>query len=176
MKLHAAADLSQGTSVNVGTLHAGTRTNVKAGRATANVDVRVSSKAEAQRIEELFAELKPHDPKAEITVRGGWNRPVMQRSAATASLFATATAAASELGFALEETSVGGYSDGNFAAALGLPVLDGLGAVGDGAHARHEWISIDGMLQRTALTSAILARLSALPPSGESLGPLGLPL
>lgn len=160
MELHAAADLTQGTSLNVGTLHAGTRTNVKAGRATANVDVRVTSKAEAQRIEALFASLRPHDPKAEITVRGGWNRPVMRRSAATARLFATATAVAAELGFALEEASVGGYSDGNFAAALGLPVLDGLGAVGDGAHARDEWISIDGMLQRTALASAILVRLA----------------
>jgi glutamate carboxypeptidase len=83
----------------------------------------------------------------------------MERTPATAALFELAHAAAADLGFGLREISVGGASDGNFASALGVGVLDGLGAVGDGAHARHEWVSIDGMVERTALAAAVLARL-----------------
>ena len=87
---------------------------------------------------------RPTIPRAEVTVRGGWNRPVMEPNAAIASVFALARRAAEQLGFELRETSVGGASDGNFAAAMGLPVLDGLGAVGGGAHARHEHVTVDG--------------------------------
>ncbi|MHA7272952.1 M20 family metallopeptidase [Arthrobacter sp. TMT4-20] len=161
LELHGAADLEAGTTLNVGLLKGGTRTNVKAGLATANIDVRVSSDEEAQRIDGVLASLTPHNAKASVEVTGGWNRPVMVRSEDTASLFGEALAVAEQLGFPLEETSVGGASDGNFAAALDLPVLDGLGAVGDGAHARTEWISIDGMLERTCLTAGLLAGLSA---------------
>jgi len=170
LKLHGATDLERGTSLNVGVLRAGTRTNVKAGRATANVDVRVTSSAEVERIDALFAGLRPYNARAEITVSGGWNRPVMPRSSATAGLFSMASAVAAELGFELRETSVGGASDGNFAAALGLPVLDGLGAVGGGAHARNEWISINGMLERSALAAGILARLAAADGSQPEAG------
>lgn len=162
LELHGAADLDAGTTLNVGLLKGGTRTNVKAGLATANIDVRVSSAEEAQRIDGVLAGLTPHNAKASVEVTGGWNRPVMVRSDDTASLFGEALAVAEQLGFPLEETSVGGASDGNFAAALGLPVLDGLGAVGDGAHARIEWISIDGMLERTCLAAGLLAGLSAV--------------
>jgi len=160
LALHSAADLDRGTSVNVGVLNAGTRTNVTAGRATARVDVRVTSADEAARIDSLLTMLKPHNPLARVTVEGGWNRPVMLRTERSAELFHLAAEVANELGFELQETSVGGYSDGNFAAALGLPVLDGLGAVGGGAHARSEWISVDGMLQRAALTAGLISRLS----------------
>lgn len=96
-------------------------------------------------------------------VEGGWNRPVMERSPATAELYHLARATAAELGVTLAECSVGGASDGNFVAALGHPVLDGFGAVGDGAHARHEHISVEGMLERTALAAAVLHRLGESP-------------
>jgi glutamate carboxypeptidase len=159
LALHDAADLAAGTSLNVGVVAGGTRRNVKAGRATAQLDVRVSSLAETQRIDQVLAGLEPANPLARISVSGGWNRPVMERTPATAALFELAHAAAADLGFGLREISVGGASDGNFASALGVGVLDGLGAVGDGAHARHEWVSIDGMVERTALAAAVLARL-----------------
>lgn len=160
LELHGASDLDRGTTVNVGVLRGGSRANVKAGRATADLDVRVNCDEEARRIEALLAGLAPFNPKARIRVTGSWARPVMRRSDSIAQLFTTAAGAASELGFTLTETAVGGASDGNFAAALGLPVLDGLGAVGGGAHARNEWISINGTLQRTALAAGLLARLA----------------
>jgi len=159
VQLHAATDLAKGTTVNVGLVEGGTRTNVKAGSATADLDVRVTSEDEAGRITATLEGLTPRSPEASVEVSGGWNRPVMPRSAETGSLYATAEEVAARLGFALTETSVGGASDGNFAAALGLPVLDGLGAVGDGAHARHEWVSIEGMLERTSLAAGLLTAL-----------------
>jgi len=155
--LHAATDLAEGTSVNVGVLRGGTRPNVVAGSAEASIDVRVPSMAAKDRIDALLAGLRPHDPRAAITVAGGWNRPVMERSAAIASMYALAGAAAAQLGVDLPETAVGGASDGNFAAALGLPVLDGLGAVGGGAHARHEHVSIEGMVERAAVAAGVIA-------------------
>jgi glutamate carboxypeptidase len=169
VELHNSANVEKGTTVNVGVIQGGTRTNVKAGSATADVDVRVSSEYEAARIDALLGGLKARHSKASLEVSGEWNRPVMVRSAQTASLFAEAERVAGQLGFSLAETSVGGASDGNFAAALGLPVLDGLGAVGDGAHARHEWISIDGMLERTCLAAGLLAALEE-PASGSYIG------
>lgn len=159
--LHDAADLSAGTSVNVGTLQGGSRSNVTAGRASATVDVRVADEAEQRRIDDVFARLQPAHEDARLEVRGGWNRPVMLRSDGTAALFQAAQEAARAVGIEVEEISVGGASDGNFVAALGIPVLDGLGAVGDGAHARHEWISISGMVERAALAAALLGRLSS---------------
>jgi glutamate carboxypeptidase len=160
LQLHAEADLANGTTVNVGLVQGGTRTNVKAGSAIADLDVRVSSEAEVQRINSVLDGLAPRNTEAALKVSGAWNRPVMARSQQTARLYAEAEQVADLLGFPLAETSVGGASDGNFAAALGLPVLDGLGAVGDGAHARHEWISIDGMLERTCLAAGLLAVLA----------------
>lgn len=156
VRLHDAADLAAGTSINVGLLTGGTRTNVTAGIAIADVDVRVSSAAEAARVDAVLADLVPRDPRASLTVSGGWNRPVMTRSAGTADLFSRAVEVAGNLGFTLTETSVGGASDGNFAAALGHPVLDGLGAVGAGAHARNEWVSLDGLVERACLAAGLL--------------------
>jgi glutamate carboxypeptidase len=163
IQLHAETDLAKGTTVNVGLVHGGTRTNVTAGTATANLDVRVSSDSEARRISAVLEGLRTRHEAATLTVSGDWNRPVMTRSPQTARLFTAAESVAGELGFELAETSVGGASDGNFAAALGLPVLDGLGAVGDGAHARNEWISVAGMLERTCLASGLLATLHESP-------------
>ncbi|MEW9550995.1 M20 family metallopeptidase [Nonomuraea sp. NPDC050783] len=159
--LHDLSDPDAGTTVNVGVVSGGTASNVVAGAAWAEVDVRVSSQAEADRIATALAELRPHDERAVIEVRGGWNRPVMERGPGTARLFALARKVAAGMGLELEECSVGGASDGNFAAALGLPVLDGLGAVGHGAHARHEYVSVEGMLERAALTAALLHALAA---------------
>ncbi len=157
LRLHAAADPAAGTTVNVGVLRGGTRSNVVAGTAHADVDVRVRSVAAQRHIDELLRGLTPHDSRAEVTVRGGWNRPVMEPNAAIGSVYALARRAAERLGFALRETSVGGASDGNFAAAMGLPVLDGLGAVGGGAHARHEHVTVSGMVERAAAAAAVIA-------------------
>ncbi|TNC28107.1 M20 family metallopeptidase [Amycolatopsis alkalitolerans] len=158
--LHALSDLGKGTTVNVGLLEGGTGTNVAAGKASAQLDVRVASQEEAERIDRALADLRPHDPRATLTVSGGWNRPVMERTETTAGLYERARVLAAEVGLDLRECSVGGASDGNFVAALGIPVLDGFGAVGDGAHARHEHISVTGMLERTALAAAVLHALS----------------
>jgi len=160
LALHGAADHEAGTSLNVGIVQGGTRTNVRAGRATAMVDVRITSTAEMARVEAVLDGLRAHDPLAGLRVSGGWNRPPMERTPATAALFERARDVAGRVGFELREVSVGGASDGNFAAALGLPVLDGVGGVGGGAHARHEWISLDGMVERTVFVSALLADLA----------------
>jgi glutamate carboxypeptidase len=159
LALHALSEPDAGTTVNVGVISGGTRQNVIAGAASGEIDVRVSSAAEAARIDEAVAALSAHDPRATVKVEGGWNRPVMERSEAIAGLYEIARELAAELGVELAECSVGGASDGNFVAALGHPVLDGFGAVGDGAHARHEHISVEGMLERTALAAAVLHRL-----------------
>lgn len=157
--LHGLTDVGKGTTVNVGVLDGGTRTNVAAGRASAHLDVRVASQDEADRIDRALADLRPHDPRATLTVSGDWNRPPMVRTETTSVLYERARTLAVELGVELRECSVGGASDGNFVTPLGIPVLDGLGAIGDGAHARHEHISIAGMLERTALAAALLGTL-----------------
>jgi glutamate carboxypeptidase len=155
--LHDTADLDRGTSVNVGVLRGGTRPNVVAGVAAASVDVRVTSVEEQQRVDRAMQALRPHHDQARLSVTGGWNRPVMTRTPGVAALFDLARAAAVQLGVDLREKAVGGASDGNFAAALGIPVLDGLGAVGAGAHARHEHVTVSGMLERTAIAAAVMS-------------------
>ena len=155
--LHDATDLDAGTTVNVGVVRGGTRSNVVAGSAEAGVDVRVRTAAEQARLDGVMAGLRAHDPRVRVTPIGGWNRPAMERSPGIAALYALARAAAAQLGVDLAETAVGGASDGNFAAAMGRPVLDGLGAVGAGAHARHEHVSVEGMVERAALAAGVLA-------------------
>jgi glutamate carboxypeptidase len=159
--LHAATDLTEGTTVNVGLLRGGTRPNVVAGAAEAALDVRVPTAAAQRRIEELLRGLTPADPRVELTVTGGWNRPPMERGPGTAALYELAADAARRLGFELAEAAVGGASDGNFVAALGVPVLDGLGAVGSGAHARHEHVVVDGLVQRAALAALVISAFAA---------------
>ncbi|GAA3569031.1 M20 family metallopeptidase [Amycolatopsis ultiminotia] len=161
LTLHALSDRDAGTTVNVGVISGGSRQNVIAGAASGEIDVRVSSSEEADRIDAGLAALTAHDPRSTIRVEGGWNRPVMERSEAIAELYGVARDLAAGFGGTLRECSVGGASDGNFVAALGHPVLDGFGAIGDGAHARHEHISVTGMLERTALAAAVLHRLGA---------------
>lgn len=163
--LHAAADLDRGTSINVGVLSGGRRRNVVAGTAVAGIDVRVATEAEQDRVDGLLASLRPADPRVSLAVSGGWNRPVMTRTPEVATLYELARAAAARLGFDLPEASVGGASDGNFVAALGIPVLDGFGAVGAGAHARHEHVTVDGMVARTGLAATVIAAFAR--PAGE---------
>lgn len=167
LALHRLTDLAAGTSVNVGTVTGGTRANVVAGSARAVVDVRVRTWQEAARIDAALAALRPHDSRATLRVTGGWNRPVMERGPATARLFAMARDLAAQMGVELRECSVGGASDGNFAAAAGTPVLDGFGAVGDGAHSRREHISIEGMVERTALAAALIHTLATERPAPD---------
>jgi glutamate carboxypeptidase len=155
--LHDAADLRRGTSINVGTVRGGTRANVVAGTASVSIDVRVAADEERRRVDELLASLAPHDNRVTLEVTGDWNRPVMTRTDDIAHMYQLARATGRRMGVELRETSVGGASDGNFLAAHGLPVLDGLGAVGGGAHARHEHVSITGMVERSALAAGLIA-------------------
>jgi glutamate carboxypeptidase len=145
-----------GTTINVGTVSGGTRTNVVAAESRANVDVRVATLAEAERIRAAIAGLRPHHPEARLEISGGINRPPMERTLGTLRLFERARALAGDLGFDVDEVMVGGGSDGNFCSALGVPVLDGLGAVGDGAHAVDEHIVVAEMPRRAALVAMLL--------------------
>jgi glutamate carboxypeptidase len=158
--LHELTDLGAGTTVNVGTVHGGTRSNVTAGRAVAEVDARATSQAEAEKVNMAILGLSTADRRVSVRVEGGWNRPVMERTQAVAEIFGLARTVASAIGLDLREASVGGGSDGNFAAALGRPVLDGIGAAGAGAHARHEYVELDEMPRRAALAAGLLTALA----------------
>ena len=150
-------DLKRGLTVSVGLAGGGSRTNVIPAEAWAEVDVRIARKSDGARIERRFVGLKSIDKRCKLTVTGGINRPPMERSRGTVRLYQKARAFAAELGFILEEAATGGASDGNFTAALGIPTLDGLGAVGQGAHAQHESIIVEHLAPRTALLAALLA-------------------
>jgi glutamate carboxypeptidase len=152
-------DLKRGLTVSVGLAGGGSKTNVIPASAWAEVDVRIARKLDGPRIERQFAKLKPADKRCAITVTGGINRPPMERSRGTVELYHHARALAAELGFALDEASTGGASDGNFTAALGIPSLDGLGAVGEGAHAAHESILLEHLAPRTALLAGMIMSL-----------------
>src|SRR5580692_5948156 len=149
-------DLKRGLTVSVGTAGGGSKTNVIPAEAWAEVDVRIERKADGPRIERQFAALKCVDQRCSLTVTGGINRPPMERTRGTVALFQKARALAAELGFTLDEAATGGASDGNFTSALGIPTLDGMGAVGEGAHARHESILLEHLAPRTALLAAML--------------------
>lgn len=150
-------DLKRGLTVSVGVAAGGSKSNVVPAEAWAHVDVRIPRLADAARIERKFASLRPADPHCTLIVTGGINRPPMERSRGTVRLFRKARTLAGELGFDLHEASTGGGSDGNFTAALGIPTLDGMGAVGEGAHARHESVFIEHLAPRTALLAGMLA-------------------
>ena len=147
----------KGITVNPGVIAGGTRTNVVAAEARAEIDIRVLRMQDAPVLEKRFQSLKPYDERCIIEVSGGLNRPPMERSAGIVKLFKLAQKLAEDLGVKLEESLTGGGSDGNFTAALGIPTLDGLGAVGEGAHAANESILIDRMADRTALMGKLLA-------------------
>lgn len=156
-KISRFTDRKTGLTVNPGIIRGGTRINVIAAEATAETDVRIAKMRDAARIDKLFRALRPADPACKLTVTGGINRPPMERSPGTVRLFRQAQALANEIGFSLDEAATGGGSDGNFTAALGIPTLDGMGAVGEGAHATHESIFLQHLAPRTALLAAMLA-------------------
>jgi glutamate carboxypeptidase len=150
-------NLARKLTVNCGVIAGGTRSNVVASQARVEVDVRIAKASDAAYVEKLFRSLKVSDPHCKLTITGGINRPPMERKAGTIALFKKARSIAAELGFTLDEAATGGGSDGNFTAALGVPTLDGMGAVGDGAHAAHESVVIEHLVPRTALLAAMIA-------------------
>ena len=150
-------NLARKLTVNCGVIAGGTRSNVVASQAWTEVDVRIAKASDAAYVEKLFRGLKVSDAHCKLTITGGINRPPMERKAGTIALFKKARSLAAELGFALEEAATGGGSDGNFTAALGVPTLDGMGAVGDGAHAAHESVVIEHLVPRAALLAAMIA-------------------
>jgi glutamate carboxypeptidase len=156
-QISALTDLERGTTLNVGVVGGGTQSNVVAASAWADIDLRVKTIADAEAVTERLQALKPRDPQCKLRLTGGLNRPPMERTEGTAALFAQAKELAVELGFALEEAATGGGSDGNFTSALGVPTLDGMGAIGNGAHADNESIRIDSLVYRTALLAAMIA-------------------
>jgi glutamate carboxypeptidase len=149
-------DMKRGLTVNPGIIRGGTRTNVIAESAECEVDVRVAKMSDAARIDKKFHSLKPFNRRCKLEVTGGVNRPPMERSKAIAALFKSAQRAGAEIGMKLTEVTVGGGSDGNFTAALGVPTLDGLGAAGDGPHARHEFVLTAQIPYRTALLARLI--------------------
>jgi glutamate carboxypeptidase len=155
-KVSGWTDLKRGLTVSAGVAGGGTKSNVIPAHAWAEVEARIVRSSDGPRIERKFAALKATDPRCALTVTGGFNRPPMERSSGTVRLFRRAQALAKDIGFALDEAATGGGSDGNFTAALGIPTLDGMGAVGEGAHARHESVLIEHLAPRTALLAAML--------------------
>ncbi len=152
-------NLARGITVNPGLVAGGTRSNVVASEAHAVVDIRVLRLKDAAGLEKKFRRLKPFDQRCTIQVTGGLNRPPMERSAGIVRLFRTAERLAAELGVKVDESLTGGGSDGNFTAAMGVPTLDGLGGVGEGAHAPNESILVNRIADRTALIAKLLAAL-----------------
>jgi glutamate carboxypeptidase len=145
-----------GTTVNVGVIGGGTRSNVVPEHAWARVDARVMNQAEAERLDAALRALAPQVEGTKVEVTGGINRPPWARSEAGMALYRRAEAVAGELGLPISETGTGGGSDGNFTAALGMPTLDGLGVMGDGGHALHEHIIIRSLPERAALLAGLL--------------------
>ncbi len=158
-KIAGFTDLKKGVTVNPGVIAGGTRTNVVAAEARVEVDIRVAHAKDAAALDQKFRALRPFDKRCSIQVEGGLNRPPMERTPAIRQLFQTARECAKELGVTLQESATGGGSDGNFTAALGIPTLDGLGGVGEGAHAANESILLDRIADRTALLAMLLSRL-----------------
>ena len=149
-------DLRRGITVNPGVIRGGTRTNVVAAEAVAEVDARVKRRSDVTYLERKFRSLKPFDRHCRLEVSGGIGRPPLERTAGVAALFGLARGLARELGWKLEEAAVGGGSDGNFTAALGVPTLDGLGGVGEGAHATHESVILAELPRRATLLARLL--------------------
>ncbi len=149
-------DLKKGITVNAGVIRGGTRTNVIADEAEAEFDLRIAAADQAKTMDRKFHALQPFDPRCQLEVTGGINRPPLERTDKVVGLFRAAQKIAAEIGWHLDEASVGGGSDGNFTAGLGIPTLDGLGAVGEGAHARNESVLISELVRRTALLARLI--------------------
>jgi glutamate carboxypeptidase len=156
-RLHQLNNVDAGTTINVTTVKGGTATNVIPEFAQCDIDVRFTSAAEAERIEKSIRGLTPVDSRVSLTVDGEINRPPMERSPAVVKLFEQAREAAASFDYELGEAQVGGGSDGNFVAALGVPVLDGLGIAGAGAHTMHEHILVSDIAKRATLVTLLLS-------------------
>ncbi len=152
-------DPDNGVTLTVGVVSGGTRANVVPAEARATIDARAITRADAERVQRAMQSLQPQIAGASLTVTGGFDRPPLERTAAIERLFVQAQQAAAELGITLSEGSAGGGSDGNFTAALGVPTLDGFGAIGDGAHALHEHVEIDALVPRAATIAGVIERL-----------------
>lgn len=150
-------DLAAGVTVNPGVIRGGTRTNVVPAEASADVDYRVPRMRDYEKLSRKIAKLRPRDPRCTIEITGELNRPPMERTEGVVRLFRTAKRLALELGLRIEESATGGGSDGNFTAGIGIPTIDGIGGVGEGAHAVHESVLIDRIADRTALLAKLLA-------------------
>ncbi len=159
VRIRKFAKPRQGLTINANVVEGGTRSNVIADWARAQIDVRVPRQRDARRIERRMRALRPVDRRARLEIRGGVDRPPLERTAQVARLFRQAQRLAKALGFRLEESSTGGGSDGNFTAALGIPTLDGLGGVGGGAHTPDEFVVVRRLPERTALLAALLLTL-----------------
>ena len=162
LRINALQDLAGGISVNVVQVAGGLRSNVIPDEARATVDVRVPTAAAAAAIDAAFRGLRPVDERTTVEASGGVERPPLERTGQVQRLYKQAQDVARELGQDLAEGGTGGGSDGNFTAALGVPTLDGLGAVGDGAHALHEHVDIESLPDRAALVAGIMLELSAV--------------
>jgi glutamate carboxypeptidase len=149
-------DVKRGLTLNVGTVQGGTRVNVIPAEACAVLDVRVARKQDAAGIDRKLRSLKAFNRNCKFEISGGMNRPPMERTPSVAALFKKASEIAKQFGWKLEEAAVGGGSDGNFTAALGIPTLDGLGGVGEGAHATHESILISELPRRALLLAELI--------------------
>ena len=159
LRVNALQDLDRGISVNVVQVSGGLRSNVIPDEARATVDVRVPTAAAAAGIDAAFRALLAIDGRTTVEASGGVDRPPLERSALVARLYQQAQGVARELGQELAEGDTGGGSDGNFTAALGVPTLDGLGAIGDGAHALHEHVDIETLADRAALVAGLITRI-----------------
>jgi len=157
--LSTFVDYERGLSVNAGLISGGTRSNVVAASAWAEVDVRVKTTADGKLIDEKMRSLRARDQRCKVAVSGGINRPPMERTDKVVALYRRAAQVAQSLGLKVDEQSTGGGSDGNFTAALGVPTLDGLGVVGEGAHAVHESILLEQIAPRVALLAGLVASL-----------------
>ncbi len=149
-------DLRAGVTVNVGVIEGGTRSNVIAAEARAAIDVRIKKASQAADVDRNLRGLKAFDKKCKVEIGGGMNRLPMERTAGVAGLYEKAKAIAERVGWKLEEAAVGGGSDGNFTAGMGIPTLDGMGGVGDGAHAQNEHIVISELPRRALLLAGMI--------------------
>ncbi len=149
-------DVSSGVTVNPGVIRGGTRTNVIAAEATVEIDARIQKAKQAAGLERKMRALRPYDKRCKLIIEGGINRLPMERTAGVANLYGKAKAIASQGGWKLEEAAVGGGSDGNFTAGIGIPTLDGMGGVGEGAHAVHEHILISQLPRRALLLAGMI--------------------
>jgi len=155
-KIHALNALGEGTTVNVCTILGGTTTNVIPEFASCSIDVRFTRASEAARIEDALKNLESFDKRVSTELSGAINRPPLERTETVLKLYEKARKIAESFDYPLGETQVGGASDGNFVAALGVPVLDGLGVTGDGAHTLEEYILVEDIPRRAALLAALL--------------------